>query len=109
MTIERTWNKGDRIVLIFPIGVQFIPLPDDETMGAFRYGAEALAGITAQERILYTESDNPADELSADTERQWGDFRTFYRTENQDPGISFCRVNDIGYEPYQLYFKIKKR
>lgn len=109
VTIARAWSRGDKIVLIFPIGVRFVPLPDDETMGAFRYGGEALAGITAQERILYIESDNPADELSVDTERQWGDFRTFYRTENQDPGISFCRVNDIGYEPYQIYFKIKKR
>ena len=42
-----------------------------------------------------------------DTERQWGDFRTFYRTENQDPGISFRKLNEIGYEPYQIYFKIK--
>lgn len=109
VTINRIWKKDDKIILIFPIGVRFIPLPDDDTMGAFRYGAEALAGITSQERILYIEGDNPADELSADTERQWGDFRTFYRTENQDPGISFCRLNDVGYEPYQTYFKVKKK
>ncbi len=107
VTISRTWNKGDTIVLLFPIGVRFVPLPDDTSMGAFCYGSEALAGITPQERILYLESENPADELSADTERQWGDFQTFFRTENQDPGINFCRLKDIGYEPYQLYFKIK--
>ena len=107
VTISRTWNKGDTIVLLFPIGIRFVPLPDDASIGAFCYGSEALVGITPQERILYLESENPADELSADTERQWGDFQTFFRTENQDPGINFCRLKDIGYEPYQLYFKIK--
>lgn len=106
--LDREWKNGDTVVLLFPIGLRFIPLPDDETMGAFRYGSEVLAGITEKERILYIEGEDPTKELSADTERQWGDFRTFYKTENQDPGISFCRMNDIGYEPYQLYFKVKK-
>ena len=107
--LDREWKDGDKVVLLFPIGLRFITLPDDETMGAFRYGSEVLAGITDKERILYVEGDDPTKELTADTERQWGDFRTFYRTENQDPGISFCRLNDIGYEPYQLYFKVKKQ
>lgn len=107
--IHRVWKDGDKITLILPIGLQFIPLPDDETMGAYRYGADVLAGITEQERILKLESDMPEEELSPDTERQWGDFRTFYRTENQDPGISFMKLNEIGDEPYQIYFKIKPR
>ena len=107
--LEREWKKGDKLVLIFPIGLRFVTLPDDDRMGAFRYGPEVLAGITEQERVLYLEDDDPTKELSADTERQWGDFRTFYKTENQDPGISFCKLNDVGYEPYQLYFKVKKR
>ena len=105
--IDRAWNEGDRVVVILPIGLKFIPLPDDETMGAYRYGADVLAGITEAERILKLETETPEEELSMDTERQWGDFRTFYRTENQDPGISFRKLNEIGYEPYQIYFKIK--
>lgn len=108
VVIDRTWKDGDKVVLTLPIGLSFISLPDDETMGAFRYGPDVLAGVTDKERILKLESDKPEDELSADTERQWGDFRTFYRTENQDPGISFMKLNDIYEEPYQLYFKIKK-
>ena len=74
---------------------------------AYRYGADVLAGITEKERILKLETEKPEDELSADTERQWGEFRTFYRTENQDPGISFKKLNEIGNEPYQIYFKVK--
>jgi DUF1680 family protein len=108
VSIDRTWKNGDKVVLTLPIGLDFVTLPDDESMGAFRYGPDVLAGVTDKERILYLESDKPEDELSADTERQWGDFRTFYRTENQDPGISFMKLNDIYEEPYQLYFKIKK-
>lgn len=107
LILERTWTKGDCVVLTLPIGLQFIPLPDDVQTGAFRYGPDVLAGVTEQERVLKLESENPADELSADTEREWGTFRTFYKTENQDPGISFKKLNDIGYEPYQIYFKVK--
>ena len=109
VTLKRNWNNGDAVTVLLPIGVKFIPLPDDPTTGAFRYGADVLAGITEQERILYIEGDRPEDELSVDTEREWGTFRTLYRTENQDPGINFRRLNDIGYEPYQIYFKVKKK
>lgn len=107
LSLKRIWKDGDRVVLHLPIGLRFIPLPDDEQMGAFRYGPDVMAGITEQERVLTIEG-QPEDELSADTEREWGNFRTFYRTENQDPGISFMKLNEVGYEPYQLYFKVKK-
>ncbi len=106
--LDRVWEEGDKVTLILPIGLKFITLPDDESMGAFRYGADVLAGITSQERILRLETDTPEEELSMDTERQWGEFRTFYRTENQDPGINFRKLNEIGYEPYQIYFKVKR-
>lgn len=105
--ITRLWKKGDKVELLFPIGVRFFPLPDDDTMGAFRYGPYVLAGITEQERILFTDTKHPENELTPDTERQWGDFRTFYKTENQDPGISFVKLNEVGYQPYQIYFKVK--
>lgn len=107
VSINRVWKDKDKITILLPIGLSFITLPDDETMGAFRYGAEVIAGITEQERILKIEGDKPENELSPDTERQWGDFRTFYRTENQDPGINFMKLNEIGNEAYQIYFKVK--
>lgn len=106
--INRTWNKDDKVTVILPIGLKFVPLPDDASVGAFRYGSEVLAAVTEAERIIISYTDDPCNELSADTERQWGDFRTFYKTENLDPGISFMKLNEIGYEPYQVYFKIRK-
>lgn len=106
--LRRVWKDGDRVTVDLPIGLRFIPLPDDAEMGAFRYGPDVLAGITEQERVLRLESEKPEEELSADTEREWGTFRTFYKTENQDPGINFKKLNEVGYEPYQIYFKVKK-
>ena len=106
--LKGPWRDGDRIELMLPIGLKFIPLPDDPETGAFRYGPDVLAGITSQERVLSLESGRPEDELSADTERQWGEFRTFYRTENQDPGISLIKLNEIGYQPYQVYFRVRQ-
>ena len=107
VNVSRVWNSGDEVILTFPIGLRFITLPDDDKMGAFRYGPEVLAGITEEERVLTLEGKDPCEELSQDTERQWGDFRTFYKTENQDPGISFIKLKDVGYQPYQIYFKVK--
>lgn len=108
VSITREWNTRDTVTLCFPIGITFETLPDDESIGAFRYGPEVMAGICEQERIITLEGENPIDELSADTEREWGNFRTFYKTENQEPGINFIKLNEIGYQPYQVYFKIKK-
>ncbi|WP_230398100.1 beta-L-arabinofuranosidase domain-containing protein [Novisyntrophococcus fermenticellae] len=105
--IRRMWSDGDTVTVTLPIGLQFIPLPDDKTMGAFRYGPEVLAGLCGRERILYIQDDNPVQELSAAYGRQWGEFLTKYRTENQDPGIDFIKLNEVGYEPYQIYFKVK--
>ena len=106
ISISRNFAEGDRITVILPIGIKFITLPDDETLGAFRYGPDVLAGVCEQERVLKLQGKKPEDELSVDTERQWGSFQTFYKTETQDPGINFKRLCDIGYEPYQIYFKI---
>lgn len=108
VSIGRTWQNGDTVTLLFPIGLRFIPLPDDETMGAFRYGSEVLVGITNTERVLKVCDPDVTKELTAQNERQWGEFRTFYKTEHQDPGIPFVRINDVGYEPYQMYFKVIK-
>lgn len=105
--VKGVWSSDDKVVIILPIGLKFITLPDDKSVGAYRYGADVLAGITAQERVLSLMGKDPITELSADTERQWGDFRTFYKTENTDPGINFMKLNEVGYEPYQVYFKIK--
>lgn len=106
--LNREWKNGDKVVIILPIGIRFIPLPDDENIGAFRFGPEVLAGICEAERILYVEDDDITSEITMENEREWGSWRYFFKTQNQDPVIELRRIRDIGYEPYQVYFKIKK-
>lgn len=105
--IEREWKEGDKVSIILPIGIQFIPLPDDETLGAFRFGPEVLAGVCETERILHVE-DDVTSEIVMENEREWGSWRFFFKTLNQDPVIQLKRLRDIGYEPFQVYFTIKK-
>jgi len=45
--------------------------------------------------------------VTMENEREWGSWRFFFKTENQDPVIQLRRIRDIGYEPYQVYFKVK--
>lgn len=106
--IKRVWNEGDKVSLILPVGIRFITLPDDENTGAFRYGPEVLAGICEVERILYLEDNDIASEIQLENEREWGSWRHFFKSSNQDPVIQFKRIRDIGYEPFQIYFQVKK-
>lgn len=107
--IERVWEDGDTVSILLPIGIAFIPLPDDERIGAFRYGPEVLAGLCEQERLLYVGDDDIAGAIEHENEREWGSWRYFFRTVNQDPAITFKRIRDIGYEPYQIYFRTVRR
>ncbi len=106
--ISLEWKDGDKVSILLPIGICFIPLPDDNSMGAFRYGPEVLAGICEEERILYSESDDISSEVMMENEREWGSWRYFFKTVNQNPAIELRRIRDIGYEPFQIYFKVKK-
>ncbi|MBO9598551.1 MAG: glycoside hydrolase family 127 protein, partial [Cohnella sp.] len=107
-SISRVWKDGDTISLILPIGIRFVPLPDDDQTGAFRFGPEVLAGIGEEERIMYIDGEDAAAEIEMENEREWGSWRFFFKTVNQDPSIPLRRIRDIGYEPYQIYFKVKK-
>ena len=106
--VQRQWSDGDRISIILPIGINFVTLPDDERIVAFRYGPDVLAGICETERILFISNDDVTSEIIMENERQWGEWRYFFKTVNQNPVIQFRRLRDIGYEPYQVYFYVKK-
>lgn len=106
--IRRTWKEGDKVSVILPIGIRFVPLPDDSSIGAFRFGPDVLAGLCEEERIIHLESDDISSEIIMENEREWGSWRYFFKTKNQDPVIQLRRIRDIGYEPFQTYFKVKK-
>ncbi len=106
--VQRQWGEGDKVSITLPVGINFITLPDDESIGAFRYGPDVLAGICESERILHVKREDLASEIEMENERQWGEWRYFFKTASQSPGIQFRRIRDIGYDPFQIYFKVKK-
>ncbi len=103
--ISRTWQAGDTVTVVFPKAVQAIPLPEDESMVAFRYGPVALAGLTEEELTL-------TGDLKAlfvhDNEREWGLWYDSFRTRGQQKNIRFIPLRDVGYEAYTVYFPWKK-
>ncbi len=105
--LKSAWKNGDTVTILFPIGVTFVPLPDDPSVGAFRYGPYALCGVCAEERILHVKG-NPADEIERENEREWGAWRYFFRTKHQEPVVTLLRLCDIGYEPMQIYFRVDR-
>ncbi len=104
--IDRKWYVGDKVTVILPKVFKFISLPFDDSMGAFRYGPDVLAGICEKEMIL--NSNDIENELEFENEREWGVWKYYFKTKNQNPCIEFRRLRNIGYEPYQIYFKVKE-
>ena len=106
--INNPWKKN---VLRLEIRKELTahPLPDEPNRVAFMYGPIALAGLCGEERVLYGDIHDPSTILTPDNEREWGFWQNTFRTKNQEQGIRFIPLNKIGYEPYTVYFPIKKR
>lgn len=105
--IDREFTDGDIISIYLKKGITVCPLPDDSDMVAFMYGPEVLAGITDEEHTLIAEDkDHIADILTNENEREWGSWKSQFRTKGQDKGIHFIPLNQIGYENYCVYFPV---
>lgn len=77
-------------------------------MTAFLYGPVVLAGLTDEERTLHVpDLFRPEQILVLDNEREWGSWKSTFRTTVQERGIRFIPLHDVGHEPYSIYFPIK--
>ena len=56
--LDRTWSTGDVIKIKYPMTVQAIGLPDNDTVYAFRYGPTLLAAKLGTERMDLNNGDN---------------------------------------------------
>ncbi len=56
--LARTWQSGDTITIRYPMTVQAIGLPDNDTVYAFRYGPTLLAAKLGTEKMDLTVGDN---------------------------------------------------
>lgn len=106
ISIRRVWSE-DIVHLELPKGLYVSPLPDNPDVVAFMDGPVVLAGLCNEERILYGDKDAPETILIPDNEREWMSWLNGYRTYNQERGIKFIPLYEVGYEPYTVYFQIK--
>lgn len=106
-SITRCW-ADDTVIVKLPKKLTAYPLPDREDTVAFLDGPVALAGLVPEERILYGDILHPETMLTVDDERIWSSWRDSYRTINQPVGFRFRPLYQIGFEPYTVYFQVKK-
>lgn len=107
--ISRTWKAGDVIRIELPRAVTACPLPDRGDMTAFLYGPVVLAGLCEEERMLHVpDASHPEQILIHDNEREWGSWKSTFRTQGQERGIRFIPLYEVGYEPYSIYFPIRQ-
>ena len=107
--LSRTWKKGDVIRILLPRAVTSCPLPDQNDMAAFLYGPVVLAGLCDEERTLRVpDPSHPEQILVHDNEREWGSWKSTFRATGQERGIRFIPLHEVGYEPYSIYFPVRK-
>jgi len=106
VSLRRTW-KGDNLRLVLPKGLTVCPLPDRPDTVAFMDGPVVLAGLTAEERMLYGDKEKPETMLVPDNEREWRTWRLGYRSVGQDHNIRFLPLNEVTDQTYTVYFPIQ--
>ena len=107
--LERNWEDQDVVRIVLPRTVKTEPLPDRTDMMAFLYGPVVLAGLCEEERLLHIpEGGRPEDILTHDNEREWGSWKSTFRTTGQERGMRFVPLHEVGYEPYGIYFPVKR-
>ena len=107
--LKRAW-KDDRVRIELPKRLASERLPGSSDAYAFMDGPDLLAGLCAEERILYCDDpSSPENILASDNEREWYRWKGGYKTRGQDPGIRFIPLRDVGYERYSVYFPVAPR
>ena len=59
ITLDRKWQRGDRIEVRYPMSLRVETTPDDPTRGALLYGPVVLAGDLGTEGINNTSFSDP--------------------------------------------------
>lgn len=105
--LERLWENGDAVRILLPQGICTWALPEDADMLAFLYGPVLLAGICDQEQQLVLGGKSPEQLLVHDNEREWGSWKSSFKTTGQPQGMRFLPMHQVGFETYTTYFPIK--
>jgi DUF1680 family protein len=106
ISLSNVWKNGDVVRLVFPMGITMSTIPGNDKLAAFHYGPLTLAGLCENAGTLKLPK-NPEDFLVHDNEREWGSWKSTFRTVGQDKNIRFVPLKEIGYEPYTVYFDVE--
>ncbi len=110
VVIDREFNDGDVISIYLKKGISVCPLPDAPDMIAFMYGCEVLAGLVDEERTLIVPAGKRIEDILVnENEREWGSWKSQFRVTDQERGIHFIPLNQVGYENYCVYFPVTTR
>jgi DUF1680 family protein len=107
VSIERIWHS-DTVILELKRGISAWPLPGSKDMTAFLYGPVVLAGLCEEEIRLDGDPAKPEEIITADNERKWGQWLDNFKTVGQAKNIRLIPLYRIGYEPYTIYFPVRK-
>ena len=124
LTLDRTWNDGDKIEVAMPMSLHFAPLPDEPTTQAAMYGPLVLAGRLGSRGLMEDHIYGPSgpDEAraipvpaligSGDTpdwvEQVKGQALAF-QTAGQKETIEMAPLYQNYDERYTVYWKVNKK
>jgi hypothetical protein len=124
LTLDRTWNDGDKIEVAMPMSLHLAPLPDEPTTQAAMYGPLVLAGQLGSKGLMEDHIYGPLgpDEAraipvpalmgSGDTpdwvEQVKGQTLTF-QTAGQKETIDLAPLYQNYDERYTVYWKVNKK
>jgi uncharacterized protein len=123
LTIERSWNDGDRVEVSMPMSLHVDALPGDETQQAMMYGPLVLAGrlgseglTTAATYLGYDTSPGgtpaPAPEIQAGTANSGGWVEASgkeplrFRTAGQSQTVEMEPLYQVENQKYVVYWKV---
>ena len=124
LTLDRTWNDGDKIEVAMPMSLHLAPLPDEPTTQAAMYGPLVLAGRLGSRGLMEDHIYGPLgpDEARAIpvpsligsgdmpdwVEQVKGQTLTF-QTAGQKETIDLAPLYQNYDERYTVYWKVNKR
>jgi len=124
LTLDRTWNDGDKIQMAMPMSLHLAPLPDEPTTQAAMYGPLVLAGRFGSKGLMQDRIYGPLgpDEARAipvpalsgsgdapDWVEQVKGQTLAFQTAGQKEAIDLSPFYQIYDERYTVYWKVNRK
>lgn len=99
LTLDRTWQDGDRVVVHMPMSLRTEAMPDDPELAAVMYGPLVLAGLVDQATFFLGDPRDP---------QSWivpvADQPLTFRTTGQPRDVTFIPLNRVLDQRYSVYW-----